>query len=285
MNEEARIKRLLLDTMAVSALRQVLDVAREAGGIAVPVKGVVLSRWLYAAVVERPYRDLDVLVGRDALVPLTNAVRERGWRMRHLSVEMGELEFEVDGFVVEVHAEFGRRDLSRLSTAEVIARAVPDRETFPFEILRVDDIDHFFLLVANVTKKAYIYANRHQPEDLERFLLRLAPRWEELAERARRASFLTATRNVAAWMASEHGSATFTRFLRSLPAHPRRLLPAVVKLHRRLADRRGKRLETVSGLLGLALATLTADDWLLRGRGLARLVRRGLYRRLGRDPG
>jgi hypothetical protein len=285
MSDEARIRQLIVDTLAVSALGQVLDVASAAGAVVAPVKGVVLARWLYEAVVERPYRDLDLLVGRAGLSALTDAVKARGWPVRHLSVEMGELEFEVDRLVVEVHAEFGRRDLTRLTIDDVLARAARDRETFPFEILRIDEIDHFLLLVANVTKKSYTYSNPHQPADLDRLLVRLEPRWAELVARARDASFTTALRSVAGWMARERGSTAFARFMSVVPSHPRRLLPAVVRLHRRLDDRRGNRLESISGLLGLALATLTVDDWFLRGRGLARLFRRGIYRRAGRDPG
>jgi hypothetical protein len=264
MNEDARITRLLVDTVAVSALEQVLDVAGRAGVVAVPVKGVVLSRWIYAAVVDRPFRDLDLLVRRDGLVRLTAAVRERAWPIRQLSFEMGELELEVDGFVVEVHAEFGRRDLTRLSTAEVIARAVPERETFPFEILRVDDIDHFLLLVANVTKKAYTYANRHTPEDLERLLARLEPRWAELAARAWDARFTTALRSVGAWMVEDHDSLTFARFLRMLPPRPR---PGCVE--HRLARAGAARIGPDVALGHVALSQPRAHRAdLRRGRGL-----------------
>jgi hypothetical protein len=285
MADDRQIRQLLIDTLAVSALRQVLEVARAVGVTLAPVKGVVLARWLYDTIAERPYRDLDLLVGCEALPRLTDAVRARGWHVRHVSAEMGELEFEVDRFVVEVHAEFGRRDLTSLTTEQVLARATVDRDTFPFEVLRIDDFDHFLLLVANVTKKSYTYANPHQPADLERLLLRFEPRWNALVARAREASFLTALRSVAVWMAEDHGSVLFSRFLRTLPTTSPRLVPALVRLHRRLDGRRGKRLESVSGLFGLALATLTPDDWSLRGRGLARLVRRGIARRLGRDPG
>jgi hypothetical protein len=285
VSDDARIRQLLVDTLAVNALAEVLEVARAAGVTAAPVKGVVLARWLYDAVAERPYRDLDLLVPRDGLAPLTAAVEARRWTLRHRSVEMGELEFEIGRLVVEVHAEFGRRDLTRLGNAEVLARARVDRATFPFEVLRIDDVDHLLLLAANVTKKSYTYANPHQPADLERLLVRLEPRWDELVARARAASFETGLRSVAAWMAEEHGSAVFARFLGAGPRGPRRLLPSVVRLHRRLDERRGKRLESASGLFGLALATCTPDAWSLRGRGLARLVRRGVYRRLGRDPG
>jgi len=285
MSGDPRIRQLLVDTLAVSALRSVLEVARTVGVDVAPIKGVVLARWLYDTVVERPYRDLDLLVGRKGLPRLEAAVTARGWRIRHMSLEMGELEFEVDRLVVEVHAEFGRRDLTRLSNEEVLARARPDRETFPFEVLRVDDVDHLLLLAANVTKKSYTYANRHQPADLERLLLQLEKRWAELAARAHAASFSTGLHSVAAWMAEERGSTVFARFLAAFPPHELRLLPTVIRVHRRLGDRRGNRLRSASGLLGLALATLTPDDWSLRARGFARVVRRGLARRLGLDPG
>jgi hypothetical protein len=280
-----QIRRLLFDTAAVNVLRQVLDVAGAAGVAAAPVKGVVLARWLYDHIDERPYRDVDVLITREGLGPMTAAVRARGWNIRHHSTEMGELEFDLDRLVVEVHAEMGRRDLTRLSVLDVFARGVRDRSTFPFEVLRIDDVDHFLLLVTNVTKKSYTYANRHQPADFERLLARLEPRWDDLVGRAREASMLTALRSVSRWMAREHGSASFERFLGVLPPRPRRLLPLAVRLHHRLDPGRRDRLNDASGLFGLALATLTPDDWSLRVRGLERVVRRGILRRLGRDPG
>jgi hypothetical protein len=283
--EKERIRRLLLDTVAVNVLRQVLEVARSADVPVAPVKGVVLARWIYDDVAERPYRDLDLLVPREALPRLAAAVVARGWRIRHESSEMGELEFEVDRLVVEAHGEFGRRDLSSLSVADVLARATTDRSTFAFEALRIDDIDHFLLLVANVTKKAFTYANLHQPADLERLLLRLEPRWSELVGHARDASLSTALGNVAAWMAEDGGSLLFQRFLHVLPPARLRLLPTVIRWHRRQALRRKDRLTSASGLAGLLLATLTPDAWSLRVRGASRVIRRGALRRLGRDPG
>jgi hypothetical protein len=283
--EAEQVRRLLFDAAAVNVARQVLETARAAGVQAAPVKGVVLARWLYARLEERPYTDVDVLVTREGLAPMTEAVRARGWKLRHHSTEMGELEFELDRVVVEVHAEVGRRDLTRLSVRDVLARAAIDRATFPFEILRIDDVDHFLLLVTNVTKKSYTYANPHQPADFERLLARLEPRWFELIERARAASMSTALRSVSRWMAEEHGSAPFARFLTALPPGRRRLLPLAVRLHHHLDPARRNRLHDPSGLFGLALATLTPDDWSLRARGLERVVRRGILRRLGRDPG
>jgi hypothetical protein len=285
VGDQERIRRLLFDTVAVSVLRKVVDAAAAAGVIVAPVKGVVLSRWLYDDVSDRPYRDLDVVMAREDLPRMLTAVEARGWPIQVHSSEMGELEFTVDRMTVEIHAEFGRRDLSRLTIADLLARAAVDGRTFPFEILRIDDIDHFLLLVANVTKKAFTYANPHQPADLDRLLARLRPRWEELLLRTRAARFLTALRNVAVWMADEHASALFAEFLITMPGSPRRLLSAVIGWQRRWDRRRPDRLASASGLLGLVLATQTPDDVRLRGWGLVRLFRRGAARRFGRDPG
>lgn len=285
VSEGERVRRLLFDTVAVSVLGKVVDAAASAGVTVAPVKGVVLSRWLYDDVSDRPYRDLDIVIARDDLSRMLAAVEARGWPIQVHSPEMGELEFTVDRLTVEIHAEFGRRDLSRLTIAELLARAAVDDRTFPFELRRIDDIDHFLLLVANVTKKAFTYANPHQPDDLERFLARLRPRWDELLARVRAARFQTALRTVAIWMADEHRSALFGEFVGAMPASRRRLLPAVIAWQRRRDRRRPDRLASASGLFGLVLATQTPDDVRLRGRGLARLLRRGAARRLGRDPG
>ena len=285
VSEGELVRRLLFDTVAVSVLRKVIDAAVSAGITVAPVKGVVLSRWLYDDVSDRPYRDLDILIARDDLPRMFAAVEARGWPIQVHSPEMGELELTVDRLTVEIHAEFGRRDLSRLTIADLLARATVDGGTFPFPIRRIDDIDHFLLLVANVTKKAFTYANPHQPADLDRLLERLRPRWGELLERVRTARFSTALRTVAVWMADEHGSAMFGELLRAMPVSRRRLLPAVVGWQRRRDRRRPERLASASGLFGLVLATQTPDDARLRARGLVRLLRRGAARRLGRDPG
>jgi len=285
IDEHERVHRLVFDAVAVNSLRKVIALASEAGVTLAPVKGVVLARWLYDQVSDRPYRDLDLLVRRHDFARIEEALGKSGWTLRHRSAEMGELELEVDKIVVEIHGEFGRRDLSRLTTDEVLSRALPDRTTFPFEVMRVDDIDHFLLLVANVTKKTFTYANPHQVPDLERLLARLGPRTAELAARARAAGFLTALRNVAAWMVEEHHSKRFEDLLPLLGGRRRRTLSAAIRWYRRRARRLPNRLSSASGLFGLVLATLTPDERVRQLRGLARLLRRGFYRRLGRDPG
>jgi hypothetical protein len=278
-------RRLVFDAVVVRALADVVSLADSVGATIAPVKGVVLARWLYGDLTQRPYRDLDVLVARPDLPSMMDAVAARGWPIRHQSLEMGELEFSIGRVTVEVHAEFSRRDFSRLTTDEVLSRAVPDRETFSFEIRHIDDIDHFLLLIANVNRKAFVYANRHQPADLERLLARLEPRWPELVSRVEAARFETAVRVAATWMIEEHGSSAFARFAPLLIGRKRPLLHAAIRQYRRRAARHSYQLARPSGLLGLALAVLTPDDRVLQLRGITRVVRRGISRWLGRQPG
>jgi hypothetical protein len=186
---------------------------------------------------------------------------------------------------VELHAEFGRADLSRVSVDDVLVRSRPDTGTFGFEISRIDDTDHFLLLVLNVVKDGFTYANRHQPDDLNRLLENLTGRWATIVSRASAAGLLTALEITAIWMVDEHHSAIFARFRQVLPRQRRRIFATVVRAHRRLTSRRPHRLKDAGSLLGLALATLTPDDLRLRWNGLARVIRRGAGRGLRRDPG
>jgi hypothetical protein len=190
----------------------------------------------------------------------------------------------VDQFPVELHAEIGRRDLCGLRVEDVLRRGVRDTRTFPFEIRRIDDIDHFLLLVTNVVKDGFTYANPHQPADLERMLPRLEACLPELIDRARAAGLLTALHNVTAWMIERQGSSAFRALARRLPRSGRLAFRSVVRLHWQLETRARDRLSGPSGILGLALATLTPDDWRLRARGLARVIRRGWQRRRGLNP-
>ncbi|MSP59308.1 MAG: hypothetical protein EXR72_03025 [Myxococcales bacterium] len=273
---------------SLEAARSLATVSAELTGAGVafaPVKGVVLSRWLYDDVCDRPYVDVDLLVSRAQFGRARDLVRARGWRVLSGSDEMGELQFGVGRVLCELHAEMGRPDLLRLSVAEVLARAEVDRTTFPFAISRIDDLDHFLLLVANVVKDGFTYANPHQPADLERLLCRLQPRLDALLDRARDCAAVTALHTTTAWMIEEHASEAFAHLKKRLPPLLRPTFAMAVRLHRGLARRGSDRLSQPSGLLGLVLATLAPDDRALRRRGLWRLVRRGVLRKLGRDPG
>ena len=285
-----RVQRGAFDALARRALDVALRALQAEGVQAAPAKGIVLSRWLYEDVTERPYIDVDLLLPSSSFARAERAIRAQGWPILYRAPELGELVCVVSQVEVELHAYVGRRYLSRLTVDEVLARARIDRETFPFEILHLDDVDHFLLLVANVVKDGFVYANLHQPQDLERMLVRIQPRLDEVVERARAGAFLTAIHTTAAWMRDAQGSAGFAALAQRLPPTHRPLFAAAIRLERRRRRRAGPRLRTASGLVNLALAVLTPDDRALRLRGLAHLVRAAVGRRpraalLGGDAG
>lgn len=277
-------RRLVFDVLAARSLGRVVGALADAGVPCAPIKGIVLGRWLYDRVWERPYVDVDLLVPRAAFATATATVEAQRWPLFYRSDELGELGVTVDGIPVELHAEVGRIDLSRLTVDDLLARATTDAATFPFPVRRLDDIDHFLLLVLNVIKDGFTYANPHQPGDLERLLGTLAPRQDEIVSRAAAAGLTTALHLTASWMETTHASRAFPHLRRHLPARARPLFQAAMRLHTALDRRRPGRLHHVGGLLGLALATQVPDDPRLRATGLTRVVRRGLLRRTGLDP-
>lgn len=284
-DDAERRRRLVFDVLATRSLGRVLAALAVADVPCAPVKGIVLGRWLYEQLWQRPFVDVDLLVPRVAFARAVATVQARGWPLFYRSDELGELGFTVDGVAVELHAEVGRCDLSRLTVDELLARATNDTATFSFPIKRLDDVDHFLLLVLNVVKDAFTYANPHQPEDLERLVRRLAGRQHELLARAAASGLTTALHLTAAWMEKTHASAAFGQLRSQLPPRRRPLFLAAARLHTALDRRRPGRLRNVGGIVGLALATQVVDDRRLRLAGLARVMSRGLARRTGRDPG
>ncbi len=282
---DERTRRLIVAMAAERTLLAVLVAFRGANIACAPVKGVVLARWIYDDVRERPYADVDILIPRGSFAAAVTLVKARGWQISYQSVEMGEVLFTIDHMAVELHAEVGRPELSRMTVAGFIARAQPDSETFALEILRIDDVDHLLLLVANVVKDGFTYANAHQPADLERMLRRLRPRWQSVVDSASDAGFLTALHTVAEWMIAEHASEGFAAFRKLLPRDRRVTFASAVCLNRRLTTRQSDRLGSPGGMTGLILAVLTPDDVPLRLRGVLRVLRRGVWSRLGWDPG
>jgi hypothetical protein len=265
----------LAHRLAQRAILGVLPILSRAGSPVVPVKGIALAQWLYASDSERPMKDADLLVPRAAFDTCVDLARRAGHKILYETRELGELLMSVSDFHVEIHAEFGRRELTTLSVDEVLARAKPDR-LHGLEVLRIDDIDHFLLLAVNVIKDGFVWSNAHQSEDLARMLAVLTKdeRIEELLARTREASFVSGLESVARWMAEEHGSSSFSALLPRLS--PRRAYSLMARAVRRLPPSQRN--------LGLLFGCWTNDKLSLRVRATWRLSRRGAARLLGRSP-
>ncbi len=273
---EPNLKNWLSQALAADALRLLAPVARALDMPLVPIKGVVLGRWLYEDTAERPLSDLDLLIRHRDREPLKNEIRRLGWQLVRDSEELRELAFIVGGVMVEAHAEVVRRDLTRLRVEDLLARATAESRTFGFEIRRLDDVDHTLLLLVELVKDWFVEANAHQPEDLERLLRRISHRAPDLIARAAEAGFTTGLHNAARWLAEAHHSEGFTNLLARVGPPPRRIQPFLV--------RQTWKARPPPRILGLGLSCWTNDRWSVRTRCLATIVRRGLWRAWGRDP-
>ena len=259
--------------VAKAALRTLAEPLSRHRVPVVPVKGLLLGHTVYSDQAERPIRDVDLLVSRGALAACRAVMAERTYKPIYSAPELGLLAFEVLGVHFDLHAEFGARDLTALTTDDVIARARPSRH-FDVETLQIDDVDHFLLLAVNVVKDGFHGANSHQPEDLRRVLdvLRKSDRIAELIERTRQAGFTTGLYAVASWMADEHDSVAFTDLLPLL--RPRRIIYSTV-------IRGWRSLPAVPPYVGMFLGCLSNDRAILRARAFGRLARRATQRALG----
>jgi hypothetical protein len=262
---------------AEEALRAIAPIFEQHNIPLCPVKGVVLARWLYIDIAERPLCDVDLLVRRRDCTALRHIIRQRKWKLVRDSEELGELAFVVGGMVVEAHAEVVRRDLTTFTAEDFLGRSSPDSATFGFEIRRLDDVDHILLLLIELVKDWFVEANAHQPEDAERLLRRVAHRTSDLIVRAHDAGFTTGLHNAARWLADKHRSEGFRALLDQLGPPPRKIQPYLVQ--------RLWKAKHPSRTLGLALSCSTNDSWLVRSRCVATIVRRRLWRAAGWDPG
>jgi hypothetical protein len=257
---------------AERALARTAELLGAMGCPVVPVKGVVLAHWIYDDVAERPLSDVDLLVSASRFEEACRAVRER-WTVGGYSVELGELLFDVDGMAVEFHAEIGRREITAMTVDEVIARSAMDDTTFPFEIRRIDDVDHLILLATNVVKDYFAAANPHQPEDLHRMLVRVEARTCELVDRAQSVGFFTGLHNTASWMAERGQWPEWERLLVAMGPARRSVYASAVHAHRTM--------DKPSRILGLLLACWANDRLATRARAVGRIAKRGVIRNFG----
>jgi hypothetical protein len=263
------------DQLRLRAFEQVAALLRHASVPIVPVKGIALARWLYDDPTDRPMVDVDLFVP-SAKWKGARAALAANYPVLYDSSELRELTVRVDDVPVELHGEVGRRELTRLTVDEMVGRSTSDTTTFPFEVLRLDDLDHLLLMVCNAIKDGFVFAQRHVPSDLERLLDRTADRTSLLLERARTAGLGTGLYCTAEWMVDTFGSERWGALMRRLAPPPR---PWHAYLFRRFRNA-GHPTWKAAVILGC----LTNDVAALRWRATARVLRRNAVKLIGRTP-
>ncbi|EYF04410.1 nucleotidyltransferase family protein [Chondromyces apiculatus] len=272
--------RLLVDTRLREAAGEVLGALAERGIAAAPIKGVVTSALLYEEPLERPFGDVDVLVGRRDLAGVEAMARERGYRLVHDSRQLFTVNVVVPpGLPVDVRASVGPPGLCRVSAEAMLARAevVQDGRVTAAPFRMLGGRDHLLvLLVDAVLDKLALRAALRQRE-LGRAIRRWAGSPEGFAEHARAAGLAGVSWVALSWLAQEAGdevAAAMCTALEPLPALPRWTGSPALAVFRRdphgplarlgvrmLADAPGR------GVAALALGAVGTAQYHLRHRG------------------
>ncbi|WP_218920161.1 nucleotidyltransferase family protein [Chondromyces crocatus] len=195
-----------MDTRLREAAGVVLQALAEARIAAAPIKGVVTSVALYDDPLERPFGDVDVLVGRHDLAGVRAVAREQGWRLVHDSRQLFAVNVVVPpGLPVDVRASLGPPALCRVSAEEILARAEEVRDPrvvrAPFRMLTGHDHLLVLLLDAVLDKLALGAALRRR--ELELALRRWVGSPEGFAEHLRAAGFAGIAWVVLRWLEGE----------------------------------------------------------------------------------
>ncbi|MCC6554769.1 MAG: nucleotidyltransferase family protein [Polyangiaceae bacterium] len=272
--------RLLADSRLREAAATFLGALAARGVAAAPIKGLVVSALLYDDPIERPFGDVDVLVGRRDLGRVAAIARDAGWRIVRDSRQLLTLNVVIPpGIPMDVRASIGPPPLSRWAAAEVLARAAvtvdPRVVACPFRLL--DGHDHLLLLLLDAVFDKLALRSELRKVELARALRRWVEAPARFAERARAAGLATIAWTGLEWLRRETGDGAALEALRALgpaPAIPGVIASRLIEPLRRdpygPAARLGVRLladSPVRGLAALALGAVGTARYHARHRG------------------
>lgn len=248
-----RLSAWAVHELALRAASEALAALAEAGVRAVPVKGLVLARTLYADPADRPIRDVDVFVPPRDLGRALEVARARRWPVVWDSKTLRTPNFVVGRVAVDVATSLGPMGLSALGVEEIVARARPAVAPLGFAHLAIDPNDHALLLAIDAFKDKLGLGKASARGDLERIVAAPGVDAAVIAARAREAKLATAVSLVAAWVAAETPGSRWREVRERLSPAVR---PGYVAAHdRALARACASRLDAVRASLLVRIAS------------------------------
>jgi hypothetical protein len=218
---------------ATEALRATVDLLARHGIEALPVKGVVLARSLYADLAERPMVDIDLRVRPRDFRRLVRVLREGGYELDWSSTHVGAVRMRRRGILIEFESAVGPPGACGLTVDAMLSRARWHEEAGGLRFREPEIHDHAILLCLNVFKD-FLRTRPWALEDLRRIVR--APGFHDPTFLARCGSsgVITAAFAVASFLA-RRGDSRWTELAGALSAsHPRR---AYLALYRWMCDR------------------------------------------------
>jgi hypothetical protein len=199
----------LIQVRAQRAAATALTLLAREGIDALPVKGIVTSRTLYADVAERVLTDVDLKVRPEDFRRLVRLVRREGLPVRQLMWTYGNVVFELDGVMIDVETHPSAPFTCALTVDQMIRRATPS-DVLGVPHLVPDWYDHAIVLLLNVFKDKMVHAFRWAVQDLE--LLPTCPEFDEskLVARLSTVRAASAAAVASSWLAVERNSAAWS---------------------------------------------------------------------------
>lgn len=272
--------RLLADSRLREAASTFLGALAARGVAAAPIKGLVVSALLYEEPLDRPFGDVDVLVGRGDLARVAEVARGAGWRIVRDSRQLFTLNVVIPpGIPMDVRASVGPPPFATATAQEMLDRASLVRDprvmTGPFWLL--DGHDHLALLMLDAVFDKFALRSDLRKLELAQALRRWVPSPARFAADLRAAGLVTVAWIALTWLHGETGDAAALELLRALgPVPPipgalaARLLDALRREPFGVAARLGVRLLADSparGLAALALGAVGTARYHARHRG------------------
>jgi hypothetical protein len=210
------------------ALEQVLRCCGDEGVDALPVKGVLTGRLLYADPGQRPIQDVDLRVRPGDMSRVLALGHRAGWRQVSRSRAYGTLGFDVLGFLVEFESHVGPPGMCALPVDAMLRRATQQSAPLGLPHLQPELHDHALLLCVNVFKDKLVEALPWAVRDLELLPAQGGFSPDRLAARAKEVGATTILSIVAGWMARRSGPSAWDEVRARLgPSVPRALYTAL----------------------------------------------------------
>lgn len=231
---------------AADATHHVLGAFADAGIAAIPVKGILTARMLYASIEQRPIRDVDLRILPADLPRALDVVRRQGWELVSRMRVYGSAGFRARGFPFDLETHVGAPFMSGLTVAEMLSRATVRQDPLGFPHRHPELHDHALLLCLNVYKDHLVHAADWAVRDVERIVGH--PRFNpaELARRARAAGNATMLYVLSTWLVQHRRVELWQGVLSELRLPPR---PVYARAMSSLLQRRSKARSTMMRLL------------------------------------
>jgi hypothetical protein len=163
-------KEIFLDAAGARTVRLAAEALSARGIVPMPLKGVLLQRWVYSNGPFRPIRDVDLLVPEDRFIDAVAALEAAGFSEAHW--ERGRWQvtiFKPGGprLGVDLHRRLTRTHRARLTSAGMFQRATMDTRLFSAPIMLPCPDDLFAHLLLHATLHWLNLGKLHRPDDFE----------------------------------------------------------------------------------------------------------------------